>query len=120
MASLSFIPESLDLALYAGDGCAVKIVIRDNTSSHNPIDVTGTHEAQIRVNRLDATVVEQFNFDLSDATDGVVILSLTGDQTSNLGDGFKGSWDWQWTAAGSEPLTLVQGKITCVIDVSRP
>jgi len=119
MASLSFIPQTLDLALYAGDGAAVRIVVRSNREDQDTINVSGSHEAQIRVNRMDATAVETFNIDDSDAAEGVLILSLTGDQTATLGDGFKGNWDMQWIAPGAQPLTLIQGKITCVLDVTR-
>lgn len=117
MATISFIPQSLDLACYAGDGAAVRIVISRNGA---PIDVTGDHQAQIRNARLDPDPpIDVFNIDDSDAANGVLLLVLTGDQTAGFGDGFKGVWDLQWIAAGAEPITLIQGKITCVIDVTR-
>ena len=45
-------------------------------------------------------------------------LSLTGEQTAELGE-FKGAWDVQWSPNGSEPVTIVQGKATCALDVTR-
>ena len=117
MPTISFIPQTLDLACYAGDGAAVRIVI---SRSGEPIDVTGDHEAQIRAKRLDPDPpIDTFSIDDSDAANGVLLLVLTGDQTAAFGDGFTGVWDIQWTAEGAEPITLVQGKITCVIDVTR-
>ena len=117
--TLSFIPKSLDLAVYAGDGCAVRIIVRDK-STGTSLSVVGDHSAQIRTNRLDVAAVESFEIDDSNASDGVLLLSLSGEQTADLGDGFKGVWDLQWIAPGAEPMTLVQGKITCTIDVTRP
>lgn len=116
MPTISFIPQSLDLACYAGDGASVQIVV---SRSGTPIDVTGDHVAQIRIARLDPDPIDAFIIDDSSANEGVLILILTGEQTAAFGDGFKGVWDLQWTADQAEPVTLVQGKITCVIDVTR-
>lgn len=116
MPAISFIPESLDLSCYAGDGAAVRIVV---SSKGTPFDVSGDHEAQIRINRLDADPVDEFDIDDSDAANGVLLMSLTGEQTAQFGDGFKGVWDMQWTATDGQPKTLVQGKITCTLDVTR-
>lgn len=116
MPAISFIPQSLDLACYAGDGASVRIVV---SRSSTPIDVTGDHQAQIRLARLDAAPVDTFIIDDSDAANGVLLLILTGAQTAQFGDGFKGVWDLQWIATGAEPITLIQGKITCVLDVTR-
>ena len=52
----------------------------------------------------------------------MVVLTLTGAQTALLVDGtgsFRGVYDVQWTATGSEPATLVQGGVTCELDVTR-
>lgn len=117
MAAISFIPESLDLNCYAGDGAAVRIVV---SSSGATIDVSGDHEAQIRVKKLDTDPLDEFIIDDSDAANGVLLMSLTGEQTALLGDGFKGVWDMQWTATDGQPKTLVRGTITCTLDVTRP
>ena len=116
MPTISFIPQSLDLACYAGDGATVRIVV---SRGGDPIDVTGDHEAQIRINKLDDDAVDTFVIDDINASDGILILSLTGEQTAAFGDGFKGVWDLQWVAEGAEPITLVQGHITSVADVTR-
>ena len=40
----------------------VKIVVRDSTTKET-IDVSGDHEAQIRISRMDPTAVESFVID---------------------------------------------------------
>jgi hypothetical protein len=51
------------------------------------------------------------------------MISLTGDQTASLmtvnGNQFKGAWDVQWTPENVEPVTLLQGNVTCDEDVTR-
>lgn len=125
MASIALQPQVLDLALYAGDGVEFRLICTD--SGNVPVPITGTVMAQIRVDRTapDAPVVE-FTPDLTDSVDGVILLSLTGDQTQQLmADSsttkgkFSGVWDVQWTPAGEEARTLCQGKVECVADVTR-
>lgn len=116
-------PKVLDLSLYAGDGFSVKFICKDNVG--DPIDITGTVEAQIRVARDSPDpALEDFDADLSEA--GSITLSLTGTQTQNLMEDpsvtkgkFTGVWDVQWTPSGALPRTLFQGKVECVSDVTR-
>lgn len=117
---ISFIPEKVDLAIYAGDAMAVRIVARDR-STREPLDISGIHEAQIRLRRDSADALESFQIDNSEAADGVLLLSLTSVQTILLGDRFSGVWDVQWTKAteGAEPLTLAQGRVTSQLNVTR-
>lgn len=118
-------PKVLDLILYAGDGMSLRLLFKDTTGA--PIDVNGAVEAQVRVNRLDADPpVAQFTVGLVDAYLGIVVVSLTGDQTQDMidnpvgGDGtFNGVWDLEWTPAGSQPRTMIQGNVECVADVTR-
>ena len=101
----------------------------NNAEPPAPVDVTGTVEAQIRLDRAtEDPPIEEFSSDLSQAAEGIIILSLTGEQTQPLvvhssvkpGSGkFAGVWDLQWTKAGAEPRTLCQGKVECLADVSR-
>ena len=70
--------------------------------------------------------VATFSADMDGATNGEIILSLTGVQTGDLMDGagvvkgkFTGVWDLQWTQTGGQPRTLCQGKVECVADVTR-
>lgn len=117
---ISLIPEELDLALYAGDGAAIQLTVTDNDSVSLPVD--GEVTAQIRKTRVDVEVLAEFAADLSNGATGVVVISLTGDQTAALIETkpvFKGVWDVQWQKAGAQPITLVQGKVECNADVTR-
>ena len=110
-------PQVLDLSLYAGDGVEFRLVCTDKAGA--PIDVNGAVKAQIRTERLAADPpIAQFTVGAVDAYQGIIVLSLTGDQTAELGK-FLGVWDVQWTPAGKQPRTLCQGKVECVIDVTR-
>jgi|SRR3954447_2847675 hypothetical protein len=117
---ISLIPSVLDLELYAGDG--VELVLGLTDSSGGPLNVTGTVKAQVRANRADVTATTEFAADLTEGTVGTVILSLTGIQTASLVQGaakFEGVWDMQWTVLDGEPVTVLQGKVTCDPDVTR-
>jgi len=122
MAKLNVTPQVLDLTLYAGDGVEFRLVCTDNAKE--PVDVSGEVLAQIRLDRsLTGDSLQDFEADMSDASDGIVVLSLTGDQTMALitddSGKFKGVWDAQWTGTGLEPRTLCQGSVECVADVTR-
>jgi hypothetical protein len=118
---ISLQPQVLDLMLYAGDGVSFRLICTDG--SGDPIDITGAVKAQIRLQRLDEDPpIADFNVNLVDAYQGIIVLSLTGDQTQELVDGtgkFAGVWDVAWDPSTSEPRTLVQGKVECVADVTR-
>jgi len=117
---ISLIPSSLDLELYAGDG--VSLVFGLNDSDGQPLDVTGTVIAQIRESRAHIEAAADFTADLTNGSTGQVVLSLTGAQTGTLiGEKgrFEGVWDMQWTKDGAEPVTVLQGSVTCDPDVTR-
>jgi hypothetical protein len=111
--------------LYAGDGVEFKLVCKDGNG--DPIDITGTVTAQIRLDRLTATdPIVEFATDMVDAYLGIVVLSLTEDQTRDLvmdpsakAGKFQGVWDIQWTPANTPSRTLCQGTVECVSDVTR-
>jgi hypothetical protein len=125
MASINLQPDVLDLSLYAGDGVDLRMVCTD--SKGDELDLSGAVDAQIRIDRLDQVdPIAVFSVNTVDAYEGVVVLSLTGDQTralsldpSSKAGVFAGVWDVQWTKAGAEPRTLCQGRVECVADVSR-
>jgi hypothetical protein len=118
---LSFIPQTLDLLLYAGDGAGVRFTITDSTGAALPL--TGEMKAQIRANREAADPpLAEFVVDLTDFATGIVLISIDGDQTHALISGnetFTGVWDLEWTPAGDEPATLVQGNVECYPDVTH-
>ena len=110
---LTFVPQSLRLDLYAGDGAALKLIVTD--PDETPLPLTGTVTAQIRNHRSNTETVAEFDVTVvgNEAT-----LVLTGDQTAELGD-FNGAWDCQWIPDTGEPKTLVQGQARCFLDVTR-
>ena len=118
-AKIDLVPQSVDLALYAGDGASIRVTVASPQGIPQP--VTGTVLAQIKAARTDATALEVFTADLSLAAQGIVRINLTGAQTAALVNGtdFSGVWDVQNTPTGGQPITLVQGKVTCVHDVSH-
>lgn len=118
--TISYVPQTLDLVLYAGDGTSFSLTVTD--PDQVPINLTGTMIAQIRTEReaVDPPSAE-FTIDLTDAALGVAALELTGVQTHSLitPEKFVGVWDVQWTPDGGEPMTLCQGKVECFPDVSH-
>lgn len=120
-------PPILNLSLYAGDGISFKLICTNDADPPEPVNVTGTIEAQVRLNREAADPpIAEFAVDMTAADVGEVKLSLTGEQTQDLIEDpsvtkgkFTGVWDVQWTASGEEPRTLVQGAVECVADVTR-
>jgi hypothetical protein len=127
MADLDIQPPVLNISFYAGDGVGFKLICVDDEDPPAPIPIAGTIEAQIRVTRdPTALAVIAFSSDMAEADDGIVILSLTGEQTQDLiehvstkKNKFKGVWDVEWTAPDSEPRTLIQGDVECLADVTR-
>lgn len=125
MASIDLKPQVLDLSLYAGDGVEFRLICTDGAD--DPLNVNGDVTAQIRVNRDETSnPIAEFDANLIEGDQGIVVLSLTGDDTQALMDDpsvskdkFSGVWDVQWTPTDSEPRTLVQGKVECVADVTR-
>lgn len=114
---ISRVPETLDLALYAGDGVSIRLSLTN--SAKEPITVTGTMKAQIRPTHSAPDASAEF---AAVPEDNAIVISLTGDQTQSLVSGedrFEGVWDIQWVPQDGEPVTLVRGKVTCDADVTR-
>ena len=121
MPSINVQPSTLDLMLYGGDGVEFRLICTDNNNS--PVNITGDVIAQVRADRDQGdSALADFGVDLADGPFGIIVLSLTGEQTQELVEAagkFSGVWDVQWTATDSQPRTLVQGKVECVADVTR-
>lgn len=125
MATINIRPQVLDLMLYAGDGIEFRLICTD--SGNAPVDITGDVKAQVKLERVtqDPPIVE-FAVNTVDAYQGIIVLSMTGDQTQELvnhpssaNGQFTGVWDVEWEPANKEPRTLCQGKVECIADVSR-
>ena len=118
---LSFVPQTLDLSLYAGDGAGLRFTITDSTGAALPL--TGEMKAEIRASREAADPpLADFDVDLTDYATGVVLISLTGVQTHALisdAEKFTGVWDLEWIPENDEPTTLVQGNVECFPDVTH-
>src|SRR4051794_4766959 len=118
---VSVIPQRYDLAVYAGDGVELRLSAVDAKTGDN-LDLAGEISAQVKAHRSDTEPLTEFAVEVEQAADGILDLSLSGEQTAALitsSSQFKGSWDVQWLADGEQPRTLVQGNLTCVLDVTR-
>jgi hypothetical protein len=118
-AEIDLVPQTVDLDLYAGDGAKLRLVVETVTGEVVPID--GAVTAQIRSAPDDPGISVTWVTDLSEGAEGVIGLSLTGLQTASLinGKDFSGVWDVEWDSLLSEPVTLMRGKCTCTLDVTR-
>jgi hypothetical protein len=121
MAVIDIRPTVLDLALYAGDG--IKFRLKCTNSKNVPVDITGAVRAYIRKARIDENPpLVEFTVGMLDAYQGILVFSLTGEQTQELVNGsgkFDGVWDIEWDPSDAEPRTITQGKVECVSDVTR-
>jgi hypothetical protein len=116
---INLVPQSVDIELYAGDGASLRLVV--TATDGTPIPIDGVVTAQIRLTRTDPAIMTAFATDLTDGPEGIILLSLTGLQTADLvnGQDFSGVWDVEWNSGTAEPVTLMQGKVSCVLDVSH-
>lgn len=115
--TITYSPQELNLILYAGDGASFTLSVTNPAG--DPINLAGTMKAQIRIKRDSADPPDAtFSIDLDGAAEGIVVLSLTGAQTQELGK-YTGVWDLEWTPTGQQPRTFCQGKVECLQDVSR-
>jgi len=119
-SKINRVPDTLDLALYAGDGVSIRMGVTNSTG--DPVDLgPGEMKVQIRKQRGDAQPEAEFDTDWNTET-STITLTLTGEQTAALisgGESFKGVWDIQWSPTEGLPVTLIQGEVTCVADVTR-
>lgn len=122
-STISLLPETQDLSFYCGDGVQLQLVVSNGAGG--PVNLTGTLKAEIRESRANPAVKATFATNITDAANGIAIISLTGVQTASLHgsptpiEKFSGVWDLQWTPQGSEPVTILQGKVESSLDVTR-
>jgi hypothetical protein len=120
-AQISVIPQRVDLEVYAGDGVTLRLTAV-NAETGDKLNLVGTIDAQVKAHRSDSEPLTGFTVNTDKAADGILDLSLSGAQTSALltdSSRFQGVWDVQWLADGEQPRTLVQGSLTCDLDVTR-
>jgi hypothetical protein len=121
MAGIDVQPPVLDLSFYAGDGFEFTLNCTDVNG--DPIDIVGIFSAHIKLNRTVDEIVTSFAINDDGASQGALILFLTGEQTQELiplgKSKFSGVWDLQWMPDDSYPRTIVQGSVGCTVDVTR-
>jgi len=118
MATITAVPPTLDLVLYAGDDVAITLTI--TTDGVNPYDLTGTLLAQIRKGHGQELASLLGASAGPNPTLGICSLWLTGEQTQALGaDGGRHSWDLQLTDATGLVVTLARGGVTTQLDITE-
>ena len=105
-----------DIYLYKGDTYAHELNVKNN--SNTAIDITDRdYTGQIRKKRSSDTVILDFNTEITDAANGVVVFSLTATQAETLTAGIF-VYDFQ-EVNGSVVTTLLTGNVTVTGDVTR-
>lgn len=117
---LSFAPAAWDLVgVRAGDDRAFLVVVSDGL---DPVDLTGmTITSQARTTAPDPVVMLTALVTPDDLAGGSFYLSWDGDEVRSVLAGaasWSGVWDCQLDDAGTV-TTIVAGKITCEMDVTR-
>ena len=114
MATARFKPGRLNLAVYREDDADIVLNIV-NKQTRAVIDLTGyTFTAEARGS--DGTLLQTFTDTLTDATGGVLTLSLSRTQTEALPDSCR--WDLQAVTPGSKHQTWLTGTLTATGDVT--
>lgn len=119
---VSLAPANLDmLGVRAGDRNLVQLTF---LAGGLPLDLTGaTIEAQARLTPTDAAAAVTGEIDVTDAAAGQLDLRWPGDDVRTLlgaEESWSGVWDLQSTMPGEDPVTLVAGRFTAAMDVTRP
>lgn len=105
-----------NISIYKGDTYTHSLTIKN--SSNTAIDVSlRTYIAQIKESAAASSAFLSFDVDNSNGANGVVVLSLTSNQTSTLKSG-KYYYDVQETA-GNVVTTLMFGDVTVTGDISN-
>lgn len=108
------LPGFKPLKLYKGDTFSFRLTLN---AGNDPYDITdNTFICQIKEKNKSAIVAE-FEYDIEDADSGIVLLTLTSTESSKLIGGRKYVYDIQMNN-GSESLTIINGPILVVADVS--
>lgn len=117
MALADLRPAVLDLALYAGDGIAFTVHIKDEDGV--AVDVSAyTWVATWRPTRSSPDTDKiTLSIDSSGAASGDLLVSIPA--TSSRVMTPSGDWDLQGTIGAGDPTTIVTGNVTIQQDVTR-
>jgi hypothetical protein len=107
---------SRDISIYQGDTYVHELRLKNNANA--VINITSrTYSGQIRKKRNSDTIAATFSSEITNAANGVVVMSLTSANTANIAAGSY-VYDFQETN-GSVVTTLITGVVTVVGEVSR-
>jgi hypothetical protein len=105
-----------DISIYQGDTYAHELRIKDSANAN--VNITSrTYTGQIRKKRNSDTITATFTSTLTNAANGVVVMSLTSSNTANISAGSY-VYDFQETN-GETVTTLITGVCTVTGDVTR-
>lgn len=107
------LPDTLNLAVYAGDDVSVDLVIQDADGADADLSEARVR-AQIRVRPQWPSVAGVFSSGISG---NIISLLLPGSVTARLPS--RCVWDCELTDATDQVTTLVAGAITVTPDVTR-
>jgi hypothetical protein len=105
-----------NITIYQGDTYAHELRIKDSANAN--VNITSrTYTGQIRKKRNSDTITATFTSTLTNAANGVVVMSLTSSNTANISAGSY-VYDFQETN-GETVTTLITGVCTVTGDVTR-
>ena len=108
-------PAHLDLVAYRGDSGRFRVNVTDVDDA--PLDVTAaTWDCDVRVTVDDPTVIATLDVEPVAGTPSAVDVVLTAEASAVLPK--TAVWDLQMTLGG-DVVTLLAGKVTTTLDVSR-
>jgi hypothetical protein len=113
--TVDLLPAELNLLIYSGDTLQIHFLFTD--SADVAVDVSGTWTAQVRISVADATPVAVFDVDESQAAQGIIIITLSSDQTQALPA--SAVWDIQQLITPDTIRTTHRGTLTVTEDVTR-
>jgi hypothetical protein len=112
---------SAALPVYRGDAWSKTLRFWADEVGGTPIDLTAfgtSFTAQVRYSATTASFTP-FTVDDTDAATGVLVLSLTGDQTGALMNSTY-HFDVQATGGALSPRTIITGTLSVTKDVTQP
>ncbi|MEQ1709442.1 MAG: hypothetical protein ABL864_14035 [Terricaulis sp.] len=118
MATDDELPIEHNLRIWRGDTWA-RLQLTYTDALGDPIDVSDrSWSAQIKRNPEDTTAAAEIDFDITDAANGVVPMSIPAATTAAMTPGLY-VWDCQETGASGAVTTIVAGAVTVRSDTTR-
>lgn len=123
MATLTQLPDVVDLSFVAGDTFRIRVRVT-NPNEVEPEPLAGYEFCAQIVKDSDRSPAADFEIEPDpDSPLDAVRLTLPPSETAplpGLGDGkeFKGVWDLEVKFPSGDVRTVVKGSVTCVLDVS--